>query len=230
MKALGRKPLILIFALILGMGALWATASLADRPERPVLPLKNQLVGDACDWTEPGTATKTIQIAGLGTFQPTGVQASEMVVLTGKSFVSAQGLKTVPLQVLANGATHFAEGIGEIRFWVDPSRPLTSAIWEKRAGTEFPAIQEMRFHFFFTVEAMPGRVLRSINPARMRSENVRAFPPPPGTVYKLLEPVELEDIAEPGVVVGGILEHTLEIKRPRRSPIAPWKPELDRTH
>lgn len=230
MKSLGRQPLVLTFALVLGVGILWATASLAARPESPTLPTSNATIVEECDLADSAAEpNKTIQLDGLGTFHLVGVKASKMVVLTGKSFISPQGHKTVPLQVLANGATHFAEGIGETRFWVDESRPVASAIWEKRPGTEFPAIQEVRFHFFLTAEAMPGRLFRSINPGRMRSEDVRAFPPPAGTVYKLVEPVELEDVAAPGVVEGAILAHTLEISKKRRTFTMPrWIPELER--
>jgi len=102
---------------------------------------------------------------------------------------------------------------------------VTGAIWEKTAGTEFPAVQEMRFHFFYTVEALEGKVFRSINPARMRSDNVRAFPPPPGTIYRLLEPVQLEDINEPGVVAGEILSNQVEVPRP--GAIRPFNRDLN---
>ena len=70
----------------------------------------------------------------------------------------------------------------------------------------------MRFHFFYSLEAMPGKVYRSIKPARMRSNNVRAFPPPSGTVYRLMEPVELEEVSDPGVVVGRVLANRIAIQ------------------
>ncbi|HVR95741.1 MAG TPA: hypothetical protein VMW27_03955 [Thermoanaerobaculia bacterium] len=226
MKVPSRRFLILAFALVLGLGALWATASRADRPERATLPVEGKIVGEECDFIG-ADPTKAMEFPGLGQFQPTGVAADKMVVVVGKAFISEQGLKTVPLQVLANGGRSFAEGIGETRFWVDASRPIASAIWEKRPGTEFPAIQEMRFHFFYTLEAMPGKVFRSMNPSRMRSEDVRAFPPPSGTVYNLVEPVELEDITEPGVVVGRVLSNRVVIRRPKPSIMPEWKPDLE---
>jgi hypothetical protein len=170
--------------------------------------------------------TKVITFPGLGKFMPRGIgDAPPIVAVIGKPYISKAGLKTVPLRIIANGGHSFAEGLGETHFWLDATRPLTSAIWERSPGTEFPAIQEMRFHFFYTAEAFPGKIFRSVNPSRMRSENVRAFPPPPGTVYNLVEPVDLEDVSEPGVVVGRILSNRVVIPEPRPLEILPWGKE-----
>jgi hypothetical protein len=195
-------------------GILWSTASIAAKPKQALLP---QFAGveAACDpeFTPPEHRDgHTLIFSSLGTFTETDVgPTSPIMVETGTPFISKGGLKSVPLRVVSIGGRGFAEGIGETRFWLDATRPVDGAIWEKRPGTEFPAIQEMRFHFFYTLEAMPGRVFRSVNPAVMRSEDVRAFPPLPGTVYKLARPVELEDISEPGVVVGRVVTNRVEI-------------------
>lgn len=193
---------------VIGVGAFWVS-SVADTPKKLMLPqIENAL--QPCptpDGSGDPHQEHQVQIDGLGTFQESPVpgEPSPLIVKVGKQHRSKSGLKTVPLRVVAIGGRGFAEGIGETRFWLDPTRPVTSAIWEKKPGTEFPANQEMRFHFFYTVEAMPGKVYRSMNPARMRSNDVRAFPPPAGTTYRLVAPVELEEVSEPGVVVGKIL-------------------------
>ncbi len=229
MKSVSRRSLVLMFALVLGMGALWATASLADRPERQMLPNKSEIGTEVCGFSaapEEGETIKSATIAGLGEFEDKSAgNATRIMAQIGERYRSNSGLATVPFKVLSIGGKGFAEGIGETNFWLDASRPVTSAIWEKRPGTEFPAVQEMRFHFFYTVEAMPGRVFRSINPARMRSNDVRAFPPPPGTVYRLLAPVQLEDINEPGVVVGQILSNQVAVPKPED--IRPFNRDLN---
>ncbi|HEX4964346.1 MAG TPA: hypothetical protein VF173_26240 [Thermoanaerobaculia bacterium] len=159
-----------------------------------------------------------IVIGSLGTFTEVGTGApSQIMVEVGNQFLAKSGQKTVPLKIVSIGGTGFAEGLGATRFWLDATRPVTSAIWEKQLGTEFPAIQEMRFHFFYTMEAMPGKVFRSVNPAVMRSDDVRAFPPPPGTVYHLAKAVDLEDASEPGVVIGRIVSNRVVIPKSRVS-------------
>ena len=207
MRFSGRRFLVLMLSLVMmAVGAFWATSSLAAPVKKNMLPVA-AAAEDPCD-TSPIELEHEGSLTGLGTFTevPSG-EPTRLMVEVENHFISRNGLKTVPLKVVSIGGKGFAEGIGETRFWLDATRPVTGAIWEKRPGTEFPAIQEMRFHFFYTVEAMPGKVFRSINPARMRSDNVTAFPPTPGTVYRLVEPVKLEDISDPGVVVGSILSN-----------------------
>jgi hypothetical protein len=212
-----RRSLITVFflALIAG-GAFVATSSLSAKPELTMLPAAS-VVPVICP--PPAGSEKESTFAGLGTFKDEReAKPNPLMVRTGPSFISSNGLKTVPLEILAIGWGGSAEGLGETHFWMDTTRPLTSAIWEKTAGTEFPAIQEMRFHFFYTVEAMPGKVFRTINPARMRSTDVRAFPPPPGTVYHLVEPIQLEEIHKPGVVAGRIQSNRMYIPKPSMNP------------
>jgi hypothetical protein len=152
------------------------------------------------------------EIQDIGPFQEHAVgRRSQIMVELGKAYKSAEGLKTVPFQIVSIGQDGFADGLGATRFSLDASRPVTSAIWERVPGTDFPAIQEMRFHFFYQIEALPGKVLRSVNPAIMRSESVTAFPPLPGTVYVLVKPVELEDASNPGVILGRITHNRVTI-------------------
>ena len=205
-----RRAIVLAFALVLvGAGASWVSSSVADTPRKLMLPQK-ATVAVICGIKSADEA-HLVQIDGAGTFQETSGEASPIVVKIEQPYKLKTGQKTVPLSAISISGTGYAEGIGGTRYWLDPTRPVASAIWEKTPGTEFPAIQEMRFHFFYTFEAMPGKTFRSINPARMRSNNVRAFPPPSGTTYRLVEPVELEEISAPGVVVGRVLANRVVI-------------------
>jgi hypothetical protein len=217
-----RKFLVLSFflALVAAGAFFWAGSSTAAKLERATLPTVAQPTTTAfCDgdYTDPPEGDfKEVTFSGLGTYQETGIgKATQIMARVKPAFISKSGLKTVPLEIVSIGGRTFAEGIGETRFWLDATRPVPSAIWEKRPGTEFPAVQEMRFHFFYTLEALPGRVFRSINPAIMRSNNVRAFPPLSGTRYHLVQPVEIEDVSDPGVVVGKVLSNEFTVGRHR---------------
>ena len=212
---LQRRSLVFLAALaLIGAGAFWATSSMAAGPQRHMLPNKASDVPVQCDQPVFEEEGHNVNIPDIGSFQEGPASEPTRILVDVESpFIAKSGLKTVPLRLISIGAKGFAEGIGETRFWLDPTRPVQSAIWEKRAGTEFPAIQEMRFHFFYTLEAMPGKVYRSINPARMRSDNVLSFPPSPGTVYRLAEPVQLEDISRPGVVAGTVLTNRAVVRR-----------------
>lgn len=205
-----RQSIVLVFALVLvGAGASWVSSSVADTPRKLTLP--QETIAAVCG-VKPPEEAHLVQINGAGTFQETSGEASPIVVRVGQQYKLKTGQKVVPLGAVSISGQGFAEGIGGTRYWLDPTRPVNSAIWEKTPGTEFPAIQEMRFHFFYTLEAMPGKTFRSINPARMRSNNVRAFPPPSGTVYRLMEPVRLEEVSEPGVVAGRVLANRVVIQ------------------
>jgi hypothetical protein len=161
------------------------------------------------------TSSKDIIIEDFGTFHTQGIgPETALRAVVGQEYISPAGLRTLPLQITQIGGDAFAEGLGRTRFWLDTSRPVGSALWEQQPGTYFPAIQEMRFHFLYQLEAQPGRVLRSVNPARMRSSNVNAFPPPPGTTYSLMQPVDLEDTQNPGVIVGRILTNSVYVPGP----------------
>lgn len=205
------------FALIAG-GAFWVSSSLSAAPGQAMLPTKESTA--FCppvhpeDCTEGCTADKEVSLEGLGTFETKSTGSSPLIARVGRPFLS-NGLKTVPLQLVSLDGTAFAEGVGETRFWLDASRPVRSAVWEQVPGTEFPAIQEMRFHFFYTVEALPGKVYRSMNPAIMRTENLHSFPPPAGTHYRLMSPVHLEEISRPGVVVGRVVDNEVVIPEPQ---------------
>jgi hypothetical protein len=216
MRVLQRRSLILgLFLALLSAGAFWATATLDAAPGRAKLPT----VGVKAGCPEDGVYHPEMHgviLDSLGYFQEQTVEGpSQIMIETGPQFKSRNGLRTVPFQIVSIAGRGFAEGIGQTQFRLDASRPVPSAIWEKKPGTDFPAIQEMRFHFFYTVEAMPDKFFRSVNPAVMRSENVGAFPPPPGTTYRLVKAVELEDVNEPGVVVGRIVSNQVVVPRPR---------------
>ena len=212
-----RSRVIVFSLLVTGVVAFWATASMASRPaERAMLPTEKEIAQDVfCDADFESDKLVEVVDTGEGEFKTQSVgDPVPMAVRIGKPYVSRNGLKTVPLRILTSGGRHFGEGIGETRFWFDPTRPVESAIWEKTSGTEFPAIQEMRFHFFFTMESRPGKLYRSMKPATMRSDNVLAFPPPLNTNYRLIKAVDVEDVSKPGVVALRIKSNRVVLLQP----------------
>jgi hypothetical protein len=219
MRVLRRRPLVLgLFLALFAVGAFWVTSSLAASPERFLPSEKTEACPTHCgDFTCEGEI-KEVTITGLGTFQTFSEGGSPVVADFGRPFLAKGGLKTVPVRLASIDGRAFAEGVGETYFWLDASRPVPSAIWEKKPGTEFPAIQEMRFHFFYTVEAMPGKVYRSVNPAIMRTDNLASFPPPAGTFYRLMKTVDLEEIREPGVLAGQVLSNEVTMGGRRVEP------------
>lgn len=169
-------------------------------------------VGDTQSCPPDTEKGKQVQHREFGVFESVSTPGpSELTAIVGRSYLNEEGLKTTALQITRIGGKATADAVGATEFWFDGSRPVVSELWEQKQGTEFPAIQEMRFHFFYTIEAAPGVVYRSVNPAVMRSENVTAFPPPRGTKYFLVEPVAFEDSRRPGEIVGHILSNEVTI-------------------
>jgi hypothetical protein len=206
MKRVRNSVIVASSVLLLVAGAFWAMST--TQATTVQLPGSGTITICNVDFRQD----KDVTFPDLGTFHTIGLSDSpELVVKAGPSFISNGFLKTVPLAILSNGGHAFGEGIGETRFWLDANRPAPSFIAENSPGTDFPATQVMRFNFFFTAEAFPGKVFRSVGPAAMRSTNVQSFPPPAGTVYKLVAPVDLEDVANPGVVVGRVVANRAEV-------------------
>jgi hypothetical protein len=229
MRIRARRTLVLTFFLVaLCAGAIWAAAALTSKPhfDKGALP-KAEAAGETVACDADVAPDKLIVVPDMGSFKMAGVgDAPPIVSVIGKPFLARDGRKTVPLRIIANGGHSFADGIGETRFWLDATRPLPSYIQEKVKGTELPAVQEMRFHFFFAMEARPGKLYRTINPSIMRSDNVVAFPPPPGTIYRLMEPINLEDVTEPGVVAARVVSNRVVIPQSRLAPDTDTRREM----
>jgi hypothetical protein len=217
MKILKRRSLVLVFSLALVGVAFWATSALSAGPERSgELPQTGTVVFCATCHN-----IHEVEFSEFGTFKEMpfpGAETNRIIAEVGQETLSKSGLRTVPLYIRSIGGRGFVEGVGETRFWLDPTRPATSVIQEKVAGKRFPAVQEMRFHFFYTTEAFPGKIFRSVDLAVMHSDNLRAFPPPPNTHYHLVAPVRLEEVSAPGVIVGRVVANEAVVVQDRPSP------------
>ena len=133
--------------------------------------------------------------------------------------------------VVTNGATmvslliqeHVSHGIGAaigvITVVMDPNRvPPPSTVIAITPGVPFPAVQDMHVNINVTIpNLLPGVTMRNKlsnpGPAILRNPDVTSFPPQ-NDVYQLVEPIELEDVNNPGPVLATIQSFPLTVNPP----------------
>jgi len=96
--------------------------------------------------------------------------------------------------------------IGAISWIMDPGRvPPPSTLTAISPGTPFPAVEEFVLNIIVEIPALlPGVRLRNKDrPAILRNANVTDFPPQ-NDMYQLAEPIQLEDVNNPGQVLATI--------------------------
>lgn len=214
MRLSGRTALSLVLSLALAASfGVWMTSA----PSADAAVAAAALPGPGTFKCPPvkktaGNPKHTLQLAQLGApFESVGIGGPSIEGTAGPSYRNSAGQKTVPITITNVSVASAVEGLGAVNYWLDTSRPGKSAIWEKTPGTEFPAVQVMSFNVFVTFEALPGQTFRTATPATLRSDDVRDFPPPSGTLYRMVSSVNLEDADHPGEVVGRILTGSFEM-------------------
>jgi hypothetical protein len=112
------------------------------------------------------------------------------------------------------------KGIGAITIRKHPHRqPPHSSLTSKTHGKPFPAVHDMVLNVHVTMpDLLPGITLQNIippnpGPAILRNPNVTNFPPQ-NDVYQLVEPIELEDVNNPGPVLATIQSFPLTVNPP----------------
>jgi len=109
--------------------------------------------------------------------------------------------------------------IGPITVDMDPDRvPPPSTLIAIRPGMPFPAVQDMHINIHVTIpNLLPGITLRNKlsnpGPAILRNPNLIAFPPQ-NDVYQLVEPIDLEDVNNPGPVLATIQTFPVTVNPP----------------
>ncbi|HLZ56850.1 MAG TPA: hypothetical protein VKR06_07875 [Ktedonosporobacter sp.] len=123
----------------------------------------------------------------------------------------------VPLLIQEHVSDGIGNIIGPITIRKDPDRdPPASTITAIVPGRPFPAIQDMVVNVHVTIpNLLPGITLRNKippnpGPAILRNSNVTNFPPQ-NDVYALVEPMDLEDINNPGPVLATIQSFPLTV-------------------
>lgn len=129
-------------------------------------------------------------------------------------------ISLVPLLIQEQVADGIGNIIGPITIRKDPDRePPQSTLTSIVAGQPFPAIQDVIFNIHVTIpNLLPGITLRNKIPTNpgppiLRNSNVTTFPPQ-NDVYQLVEPIELEDVNNPGPVLATIQSFPLTVNPP----------------
>jgi hypothetical protein len=124
----------------------------------------------------------------------------EISARLGRPVLSPEQLATVPLHVIGYTTSSDIPGMGHTTLDFDFSRPVSASdVAATRQREFFPAMQTMRLHILVSTDAFKGKTLRSMSPSALRNADAQDFPPPTGSTYSLETPVDLEDIANPGV-------------------------------
>lgn len=126
-------------------------------------------------------------------------------------------ISLVPLLMQEDTWDGIGNIIGPITIRKDPDRePPQSTLKAITPGQPFPAVQEYVINIRVTMpNLLPGITLRNKispnpGPAILRNSNVTNFPPQ-NDVYSLVEPIELEDVNNPGPVLATINSFPLTV-------------------
>jgi hypothetical protein len=110
--------------------------------------------------------------------------------------------------------------IGAISMIKDPNRdPGPSRLAPITPGIPFPGVQDFIVNMSVEIPALlPGIRLQNVIPPNpgppiLRNANVTSFPPQ-NDVYQLVEPIELEDINNPGPVLATINNFPITVNPP----------------
>lgn len=128
-------------------------------------------------------------------------------------------INLVPLLIQEHVSDGVGAAIGAITVRMDPDRtPPQSTLQPITPGRPFPAIQDMHVNIHVTIpNLLPNITLRNKlsnpGPAILRNPNVIHFPPQ-NDVYQLVEPIELEDVNNPGPVLATIQSFPLTVNPP----------------
>jgi len=135
------------------------------------------------------------------------------------SGVITNGVTMVALLIQEHVSNGVGNIIGPITVTMDPNRaPPQSTLTAIVPGIPFPAIQDMNVNIHVTIpNLLPGITLQNKlsnpGPAILRNASVTNFPPQ-GDVYQLVEPIELEDVNNPGPVLATIQTFPVTVNPP----------------
>lgn len=132
----------------------------------------------------------------------------------------AGAISMVSLLIQEHVSHGIGAGIGLIEVIMDPNRvPPPSTLRPIIPGQPFPAIQDMIVNVEVTIQnllpniRMRNKIPSNPGPAILRNPNVTNFPPQ-NDVYQLVEPMDLEDVNNPGPVLATIQSFPLTVNPP----------------
>ncbi len=165
--------------------------------------------------------------------------AAVQVTVAGQRYVTdftghvSMGLDPTALAQYLSGAANLVEilvqeyvangvgaVIGAISMVADPNRdPGPSRLTPITPGVPFPGVQELVVNMHVEIPALlPGIRLQNVippnpGPTILRNANVTSFPPQ-NDVYQLVEPIDLEDVNNPGPVLATIQNFPITVYPP----------------
>jgi hypothetical protein len=88
----------------------------------------------------------------------------------------------------------------------DPNRsPPISTLAALTLGKPYPATHDMVINVYVTIpNLLPGITLRNKEAGTLRNASATSFPPKAVDKFELIEPIELEDVNNPGPVLATI--------------------------
>lgn len=129
-------------------------------------------------------------------------------------------VSVVPLLIQEYVANGVGAVIGAISMVKDPDRdPGPSGLTAITPGVPFPGVQALVVNVNVDIPALlPGITLRNKIPPNpgppiLRNSNVTSFPPQ-NDVYRLVEPIDLEDVNNPGPVLATINNFPITVNPP----------------
>jgi hypothetical protein len=122
---------------------------------------------------------------GTGTFMVTNTTTNPCTAV----------LSPVGILVTSNTQT-----LGLVTTTLDPTRPATpSKIQSLTVGTDFPAREDIFFYVQTTISSRPGKQYRSIREVHLTAI-VNSFNPHTSEVCTLVQPVDFEEVNNPGPI------------------------------
>lgn len=142
----------------------------------------------------------------------TGQFDGSIATRVGETTVDSRGFPTVPLTIIGYSTTSKVKNMGKTTLDFDFSRTTNvSRLTGNTKNKIFPGTQQMNLRILMTSDAFPGKTLRSKTIGTLVNDKAQAFPPPPGSIYKLQRAVGLEDIDNPGKVLAKLLNVNTQI-------------------
>jgi hypothetical protein len=149
-----------------------------------------------------------IEVLGAGRYEAT---FSGFMEVTPEEELVLEDRAVIPLRITGHETVGMGDGVGTIQVSHDFDRvaPL-SELRQLSAESAFPAAQTMRVNILVRLGVLPGVTLRNIELGNLVNDGQLEFPPQ-DAYYDLQGPMDLEDVANPGVVVARILSYRAHI-------------------
>ena len=162
----------------------------------------------------PGTQLTYNICNGMFDYVLGGIQY--IMPINGAGVFTTTATATSPCSTTLSPASGSFTGIdpvlGTVVTTFDASRTATaSTIVSNSIGSEFPATEDVYFYANCTMSSNPGITYRSIQEVHLQSTNVNSYNPHSCEQFTLVQAVDFEDPASPGIVAFTLQSATVQI-------------------